>query len=68
MNSEIEAFNSAFTALKQAESALDRKVEIEIANRFNDFNLLMDLVDMLPTQYNGVRRIWERIYRLDSGN
>ena len=65
MKPEIDKFNKAFQAMKDASKALDKKVSERIVAAGNDESALMDIVDELPEKtYRGSRRIYEKILRL----
>lgn len=65
MREEIDSFNDAFQAMKDASKELDKKVMERMKMAGDDESLLMDIVDELPERnYRGVRRIYEHILRL----
>jgi hypothetical protein len=65
MKTEIDKFNKAFQAMKDASRALDKKVSERIVAAGDDESALMDIVYELPENtYQGSRRIYERILRL----
>jgi len=65
MKTEIDNFNAAFQAMKDASKALDLEVSKRIKEAGEDESALMDIVDELPEKtYRGVRRIYERVLRL----
>lgn len=65
MKAEIDKFNKAFQAMKDASKALDKKVSERIAAAGDDESALMDIVAELPEKtYRGSRRIYEKILRL----
>lgn len=65
MQLEINAFEDAYYLLKAKTKELDDKVTVEIDKR-KTVDELQELVDLLPRGYPGVRRVFEKIYRLES--
>ena len=63
---QIGEFQRAFAALKAASSALDATVQAQMENAGESVPALQALVDQLPEGYRNVRRIYEKIARLDA--
>ena len=63
MKDAIENFNTAQAKLKQVETALNKAVENEM-QKCKTVDQLHDLVNSLPKNYKGSRRIYEQILRL----
>lgn len=65
MQKEIDNFNNAVKALKKAESALNKKVNVEIRKAGDDEDKLIELIEKLPEKnYNGCQRIYAKILSL----
>lgn len=59
MIKEIQEFQQKFEEMKSASSKLDRVVEKAITNA--SLQELHDLIDILPKQYRGLRRVYQII-------
>ena len=60
MNKQIAKFNEASLALRKAAHGLDIVVQREMKKR-RTVPRLLELIDILPSDYKGKRKIWERI-------